>query len=517
MSDRVQDDEEVDPEVDVRHVKFLRQKRVDFLKKRNAEYTTPVDQPRLTNYTSLSFTGYTIYTFPDGMVYSGQWTNGMRVGLGVQVWKDGSSFRGQFAGDKINGTGLYTYSTNNTYIGDFVDNKREGVGKYIWANSGEWYIGEWQDDLRSGVGTHYWDDGALYQGRWKNGTQDGYGFFTWPDGRIYAGGVQKGKRHGLGVITNLRGEELPSKWNQGVPVANLSFTASVAFVKAAAIMASNEARILYSVAPIIFMHGNTQAKEAQEMVTRWKDLVQQHPQSVDKIRRPTIAEDVQWGKKGKAALGEGGSGEAARSEEKKAPGKPVHEQAPKVEALEVDHDAAATTSAEEPVGGNNISPNEEAPEGEQGRKEDKGGVKLGAANGVHSVSKNELEMDAQSNHSRSSINTRNLEEEYPEYPESENFDDGEKSDYTASSIRSASITGKSRKSSGEPSEVLEAESVYSEALSPASEYSDAMTRTSLGSAAISRSTIADQFTQEQGQVIPRKSKKEGRNRLSGRF
>eukprot|EP00854_Cymbomonas_tetramitiformis_P003575 gene3575-4503_t len=318
MSDfQVADDEELEPEVEIRHLKALRQKRVDFLKKRNNEYTTKVDQPRLTNYTSLSFTGYTIYTFPDGMVYSGQWTNGMRVGLGVQVWKDGSSFRGQFAGDKINGTGLYTYSTNNTYIGDFVDNKREGVGKYIWASSGEWYIGEWQDDLRSGVGTHYWDDGALYQGRWKNGSQDGYGFFTWPDGRIYAGGVQKGKRHGLGVITNLRGEELPSKWNQGVPIANLSFTASVAFVKAASILASNEARILYSVAPIIFIHANTQAKDAQDMVTRWKDVIQQHPQPVDKIRKPTPIADVPRGKKGKAAL------EKDEEKEKKTSDKPV--------------------------------------------------------------------------------------------------------------------------------------------------------------------------------------------------
>ena len=75
-------------------------------------------------------------------------------------------------GGKYHGNGTYTFSTNGkfsgqVYTGEWYNDKRNGIGINVWGN-GEKYIGEWRNDKREGVGTNSYSDGEIQKGVWKN-------------------------------------------------------------------------------------------------------------------------------------------------------------------------------------------------------------------------------------------------------------------------------------------------------------------------------------------------------------
>lgn len=85
------------------------------------------------------------YMLKDGVVYEGQWKNGMRHGRGKAVWKDGSIYEGYWADDMANGKGRMIHKNGDIYEGDWRDDKAWGIGEYIHLN-GATYHGSWVND-----------------------------------------------------------------------------------------------------------------------------------------------------------------------------------------------------------------------------------------------------------------------------------------------------------------------------------------------------------------------------------
>jgi hypothetical protein len=103
-------------------------------------------------------------TMEDGAIYSGQWKNGKRDGIGYQIWPDGSNYEGEWAEDKANGKGKLKHADGDIYEGMWKNDKAEGFGTYLHTN-GTKYVGFWVADKQDGKGVENWPDGAKYEGK----------------------------------------------------------------------------------------------------------------------------------------------------------------------------------------------------------------------------------------------------------------------------------------------------------------------------------------------------------------
>jgi len=56
-------------------------------------------------------------TLKNGAIYTGNWLNGVRDGLGSQMWPDGSRYEGHWKGDKANGQGKLVHADGDIYEG----------------------------------------------------------------------------------------------------------------------------------------------------------------------------------------------------------------------------------------------------------------------------------------------------------------------------------------------------------------------------------------------------------------
>ena len=105
------------------------------------------------------------YFYPEmKLLYTGQYRNGKREGMGEQIWNDGSCYQGFFENDQSSGKGVQVYIT------------------------GDWYKGDWKDGMSHGLGEyHHLRDKITYKGEWYRGEQHGFGKETYQDGSIYEG------------------------------------------------------------------------------------------------------------------------------------------------------------------------------------------------------------------------------------------------------------------------------------------------------------------------------------------
>jgi hypothetical protein len=51
--------------------------------------------------------GLGIYTYPDGVIYEGQFNKDKKTGYGVYIWNDGRIYEGWWYGGKQHGLGIY--------------------------------------------------------------------------------------------------------------------------------------------------------------------------------------------------------------------------------------------------------------------------------------------------------------------------------------------------------------------------------------------------------------------------
>jgi radial spoke head protein 1 len=111
-----------------------------------------------------------------GMIYTGDWRENLRSGVGRMVYSDGSRYFGSWSNDKRNGQGQYTYPNGDTYTGEWIDDIKNGQGTLTFAKDGSKYTGEYVD-------------GSLTHGEW-----------TMPCGTRYFGTFRNSKPFGNGIF-----------------------------------------------------------------------------------------------------------------------------------------------------------------------------------------------------------------------------------------------------------------------------------------------------------------------------
>ncbi len=92
----------------------------------------------------------------------------------------------QEAGDTMGGYGIRVFPDGTLYAGDFSRGVREGVGVLRWGNAHS-YFGQWLDDAAHGRGEYRFPNGAVFMGVWDSGSTVGDGCFSSADGDVLDG------------------------------------------------------------------------------------------------------------------------------------------------------------------------------------------------------------------------------------------------------------------------------------------------------------------------------------------
>lgn len=168
--------------------------------------------------------GFSILLYPDGSLYFGNITNGLRNGFGTRTYANSPMvYIGQYSGNKKNGSGKMVNARTNTvvydgewrqdmkegqgrllydqgtYLGGFVGDLFHGRGKLSWRN-GDVYDGDFVRGDRTGRGILKFANGDVYDGEFVNGVSHGMGSYLWPNGELYVGEFRQGQLMGKGMI-----------------------------------------------------------------------------------------------------------------------------------------------------------------------------------------------------------------------------------------------------------------------------------------------------------------------------
>jgi hypothetical protein len=92
----------------------------------------------------------------------------------------------QEAGDTMGGYGIRVFPDGTLYAGDFSRGVREGVGVLRWGNAHS-YFGQWLDDVAHGRGEYRFPNGVVFIGIWDSGSTVGDGCFSSADGDVLDG------------------------------------------------------------------------------------------------------------------------------------------------------------------------------------------------------------------------------------------------------------------------------------------------------------------------------------------
>jgi serine/threonine protein kinase len=144
------------------------------------------------------FDGNGVLTLSDGSRYEGGFKEGNRHGTGTQIYADGRHYTGDWSGDKKNGNGVLTQKNGAKYTGPFKDDLAEGEGTVV-TTRGDKYVGSFARGVKSGQGTFTFANGNVYQGSFANDLRNGQGTMRWTTGSYYNGEWKNDKRHGKGV------------------------------------------------------------------------------------------------------------------------------------------------------------------------------------------------------------------------------------------------------------------------------------------------------------------------------
>lgn len=113
--------------------------------------------------------GKGILEYYNGCTFEGRFVDGLKR-YGTMRYRDGSIYHGQFV---TNGTreghGQYTFPNGVIYRGEFQKDHMHGPGTMIWSN-GSRFVGYWKKGIRHGPGRSFQSNGLLRkEGVWKDG------------------------------------------------------------------------------------------------------------------------------------------------------------------------------------------------------------------------------------------------------------------------------------------------------------------------------------------------------------
>ncbi|ORC90431.1 protein kinase [Trypanosoma theileri] len=148
--------------------------------------------------------GNGLYTWADGDYYEGEYKGGLQNGYGVL--KDATGvYSGEWVDDMRHGLGKMEYVGGSVYEGEWLANMRHGQGKLTEANGDE-YHGEFVRNEKEGKGIMTNAEGEVYEGEFAHGKPNGKGTYIWADGAKYVGSFKDGLKHGQGCEWMVNGD-----------------------------------------------------------------------------------------------------------------------------------------------------------------------------------------------------------------------------------------------------------------------------------------------------------------------
>ena len=130
---------------------------------------------------SKDFNGQGTATYPNGDQYEGNFVNGLRHGNnGVYTY---------FSSAQPNEEGVVP--AKEIYTGEWVNNCKHGIGCQNYIGKGT-YQGYWADGDKNGEGVMKYENGDIYSGNWKNGKKDGAGTYIFDKTKMKFIGQFKG-------------------------------------------------------------------------------------------------------------------------------------------------------------------------------------------------------------------------------------------------------------------------------------------------------------------------------------
>lgn len=114
--------------------------------------------------------GYGVFKEGDGVIYSGEWKEGKKTGLGyLQEMED--YYLGEFKENDKYGLGIDYNTGKDFYIGQMMKNQREGYGYLFLVDSdNSYHIGQFSAGIKHGMGlTRDNKTDRWYFGEWMSG------------------------------------------------------------------------------------------------------------------------------------------------------------------------------------------------------------------------------------------------------------------------------------------------------------------------------------------------------------
>ena len=155
--------------------------------------------------------------YPNGSVYEGDFTDGVRHGQGKMVYLGGNVYDGEWKCGATHGHGKIVYADGGYYEGSFENDvpHGDGHGKLHYASSG-YYEGELNRGVQHGQGKMVYADGNVYEGAWDNGRAHGHGKIVYAHGGHYEGSFENDVPRGEGKMVYENGNVYEGAWQRGM-------------------------------------------------------------------------------------------------------------------------------------------------------------------------------------------------------------------------------------------------------------------------------------------------------------
>ena len=145
--------------------------------------------------------GLGMQVFQSGERYDGLWFHNMMHGMGTLLFPNGDKYTGTFKNNTFHGRGTINYANKSVFEGSFEDGLPNGPGLLTMPNDQIVYDGEFAGGSFHGQGSLKWSNDRYYTGEWRFGLRHGTGTMSYGDGTVFTGQWRAGVRHGQGKLT----------------------------------------------------------------------------------------------------------------------------------------------------------------------------------------------------------------------------------------------------------------------------------------------------------------------------
>eukprot|EP01064_Diplonema_japonicum_P000563 TRINITY_DN10364_c0_g4_i1.p2 TRINITY_DN10364_c0_g4~~TRINITY_DN10364_c0_g4_i1.p2 ORF type:complete len:286 (+),score=56.51 TRINITY_DN10364_c0_g4_i1:962-1819(+) len=102
----------------------------------------------------------------------------------VETYPNGDKFEGQVGTDGMkSGWGKYSFANGKIYEGHWSNGKMNGWGEFVESDTKDRFVGEWEDANRK-FGIYYYANGDMYQGGFEKSMKHGRGVI-WENKMMY--------------------------------------------------------------------------------------------------------------------------------------------------------------------------------------------------------------------------------------------------------------------------------------------------------------------------------------------